>query len=237
MKEDTLISEVKRKLGYPAINLELSLEQYKDAIKDSLRFYSRIKPKIVNRDTNNILRGGVDSSYIQLNHEEMKDLIDVVACDYKNILEQRFNYSGLIDTPVVPYSWQSDASRYTLEMQKIKMNASAIGYDGDWTYDENMGRIFLAPVVKGGETVRYVLTKIRSISDIPVVDEDLFKKLAEAFCRDVLADIRGKYSGIPSPGGDLTLDADRQQAKADALKAEVKTDLMSQSFPTPWTHG
>ena len=75
------------------------------------------------------------------------------------------------------------------------------------------------------------LAKLRDLKSIPLVNEDLFIKLIQSYCRDVLADIRGKYSGIPSPAGEVKLDAAEQRAKAKELRDEVENKLIERRKP------
>lgn len=230
MDAQKLKENVKRRLGHPQIKIELDEEDYDIAISDALRFYSRIKPLLVSRSTT---QGG---SYIQLDNNDRKDLIEIVACDYKNVIKTNFNFGGLIDIPFIPYHYQTRTDRFLGIMQKIDMDAQVLGYDGDWKYNENDGRIYFSPPTNGVE-VAYVMSKLRNLETIPVIDEDLFRKLIEAFCREKLSDVRGKLRNIPSPAGELTLDADEQAQKAKDMKEEVKAELIGQRSPTPIIFG
>jgi len=228
-----IIAKTKRQLGEPQIKIELSAEDYQDSLFNSRTFYSRIKPKKVYGATTNT-NGG---AYVQLTDAERKDLIDVVDCDYKNIIKQTFNYGGIIETPIIPYEWQLRSDRYVAVFNKIQMDAKTLGYDGDWKFVDYEGRIYLSPQVLDGVEVAYILTKIREVQEIPTIDLDLFVKLMEAFCRDKLADVRGKYSGVPSPAGTLTLDAAEQRAKAEKLREDVKATLYDQMGPAGYSYG
>lgn len=233
--EQDVIDIVKRRMGHPQVVVELEEADYQDALDFALRFYSRIKPLKINRSTSNVLAGG---QYIQLTDEELTDLIDVVACDYIPLFKGYQSFGGLIDQPGIIFGnyTKTGASRYLQSMQMLEMNAQTLGFDGDWVYVESDGRIYFTPPVKQVE-VKYVLTKVRTVATIPYVDEDLFMKLVESYSRDKLADIRGKMKNIPSPAGEIVLDADEQRAKAESLRVEVEEKLKAERLPTPFMFG
>lgn len=233
MQTSDVIARVKRQLGEPQVKVELAEKDYEDSLSNAATFYSRLKPKKVSRSTFET-NGG---NYIVLSEEDKVNLIDVVDCDYKNIIKSTFNYGGIIETPIIPYEWQLRSDRYVATFNKIAMDAKELAYDGDWQYDENTGRLYLSPPVISSVEVAYIITKIRTVEEIPSIDLDLFIKLVEAFCRDKLADIRGKYTGIPSPGGTLTMDAAEQRTRAQALKDEVKEALLNQVPPAGFLYG
>jgi len=234
MKPEVLTETVKRTLGHPQLNIELNQEDYNDAVSKATKFYSRMRPLRVSRSTGNV---GNNGNFITLSDDDKKNLIDVIDCDYNNIVRQNFNFNGLIDMSFIPYEWQMRSDRYLASMQKISADAKVLGYDGDWKYDEETGRVYFDPPVKNAREVRYVLLKLRTLEQIPPIDEDLVLMLVESFCRDKLADVRGKIKGIPSPSGTLELDSAEQRTMAADLREKVKTEITEQRYPTPMQFG
>jgi len=212
---------IKRKLGHPAVVVELDDNQLEDAVQDALRMFNR--HLMVFR--NNVLR----ESYEYANIELPADTLGVYYVCFL-MPDSLRNYTQINIFEILSrlvYPEMPMGEWYMIRMF-YKMFQRVRGTDPDWRYDREANVLHVD--THGGPY------DVSCITGHPVTVETLtegskqryertFLKAAVAEAKQVISPIRGKFGGIPAPGGTLTTDADKMATEAQATLEKIEGDL------------
>lgn len=213
---DNVKSWVKRKLGYPVVQVELTDDQLEDCIDDAL---DEIAPWVVQRQ------------YITLPASQCMDL-------------SPYNVSYVIN--VHKADGEQDAQAQVdvfnpMSYTEIRGGSSIRGYT--YTRIEQQLYTGLVQQLKDNISYRFIKPKLYldigyptatrvtieyspEIDDLESITDALYqkfvKRFALAYARAVLSDIRGKYAVSGSP---VELDGSTQESKSDKELESIRQEL------------
>lgn len=230
--ESKIIKYVKSKLGYPVVNVELTLGQFKECIQEAL---DEISPWVVQPHYITLpYSSKIDTSKYNISY--VINVIDANASQFSNL-----GTSGNIDVFDTQFSMSMQSySPYqsilysSLELGLMSRISSDIkGTSGvNWTWIRDDKALYVDTHDKS--TTQVTIEYSPRISCVEDLDEELYmnfmKKFTLAFCREVLVSIRGKYKVSGSP---TELDSSEQDSKSsselDRLRSELR-DTVSTHF-------
>lgn len=216
-----LKENIKRKLGYPLVRVELTEQQLKDSIDEAI---NEISPWVVQPESITV---NVAES-IDLTDYAVSYIINVIPADLDTSTEQ---VNDIFSTQYQINSYR-DAVYTQLEVGLINRINAQVGSRIHWTWFKKDNTLMIDVGTTNAKriTIEYS-PRVNSTSDL--VDEiylNFINKFALAFARETLASIRGKFTVDGSP---VSLDADNQDSKSSSelerLRQELK-DTVSTHF-------
>lgn len=222
----------KRKLGYSSTGIEVELDddQLQDSIDDALEIYGRFKPKR--------LRGIITVSM----GVEAYDLGTLLIPPPRGVLELQWRHMGanveameftnlLLHMPQFPFG---DFQHLASAKQWLKTLSRVIGTESDWEFDEASKKLFIAniPIDADKAMIYYIVDP--ALSDIPNSEQRYIKDLVLAESMLNLAFVRGKHKGIPTPVGNISMNAKELEERGSFLKATTVENIQRTSLePVP----
>jgi len=118
-----------------------------------------------------------------------------------------------------------------------EMAERAYGTDPDWEWED--GFLYLSPAPSASSVCTVEYATPYSLEDIEEGSEvgELFLLLAGAKARRILRAVRGKFRGVPSPGGTVQLDADTLLQEAQEAEEEYRRRVGEKRFYGFFTAG
>jgi hypothetical protein len=104
----------------------------------------------------------------------------------------------------------------------LKNERDAQGISGSGSYYNASGSAVSSPIIGDYSNVPYNVIPYGSINS---VGRQWIRKYFLALCKEVLGAIRQKYSSIPIPGAEVTLDGAELRSEATAEKTDLVTQL------------
>lgn len=213
LTEDNLRDYVLRRLGFPAVVVELAPSQIDDAIDDVLRQVNqhmfRAEPKVLARQYGHNVAIGLG--------DESRGVIIVKALFPKDEeIYAQLNIFELMYRLVYPRlpigEWYQLRSFYEM-YQRVR------GTEPDWYVDE-MNKILYVDCISGPYDIFYVPTFDLTMANFFTGKRMYLQLLLDgiiARSKLTLSQIRGKFtSTIPAPGGSLTTNADVLRSEGEA---------------------
>lgn len=213
-----------RALGGSRVCVELQPADLEDAIVAALLWYEATFGGVVKRMELPIVTGTVAYTLAA----DVRGVTDIIfSWSYgSSIMRGPFpdipnEYQGL------PGPMTSDTSTYVQELQAMEAQAQVYNWEPDWEYfwPERKLTLTTPPVESGTAVVEYVSTDI-DISHLTAKEWMLLRDWALADAKERLGLMRGKWQGLPVPGGDRTMDGDalRQEGaqEKDRLREAAK---------------
>ena len=213
---------MKRKLGYPQVFVELTDDQMDDAVDDALRKFNR--HLFIKRT--NFLAEATSDRFIQLDDDVIQVsfvnfLLPQYAQEYANVsvfeIMTRMVYPASMDIA----EWYTTKMYYQL-FQKIR------GADPSWSYDPDKN-LLIFDLIGGPWSVFYCTSNLLTVDSILNKGRRRYKEdfleLCIAYAKQSMSLIRGKFGGIPSPGGTLQMDADKLDRQAQEVIERVDKKL------------
>ncbi len=197
-----LCSWIKRKLGYPTINLEIDDSVILDNINDAIQWFQRYSGGVTYQNALIIdLAPGIDTYTL---NENVASIIDFdTSYSFGGSITQLFTVENILynegmlagHAPMEMVTWEL-AQEY-IELMKDKLAARFFV-----NYNKYTRELKLTP--KPTKALTGILT-VYSFWEhnvkTTIFDEPVVKNLALAYTKIVLGTIWGKYNGIPLPGG------------------------------------
>lgn len=239
MNREQLIDYVKRQLGYPTVNVELTVEQMSDAID---RAIDEIKPwySVFKYLTIDVTSSCIDLS--EYNVMEVTDVIKVMSADQRRSESvDPFSYQ-LSRFPVKSsYSGFSRINSYnhkiisqTAEIQRerfydqlamiIDNRTSGILYENiSWKFYDGKLYIDTGHPSTSVVTIEYI-TNIKDVDDIEEGTQFMtyLQNLSVAFSQIILSRVTGKYSLSGSPS---SINYQDMRSEANSEIDRIRTDL------------
>lgn len=210
---------IKRKLGYPTVDVELDDDQLEDCIDDAL---DEVAPWVVQRQYITLPA----SECIDLSEYKVAYVINVHKADISSVSSANsldvfnpFSYKMVVTRQSVLYD-QLEHILYNKQMGDLKDNIS-------FKFIQNKLYLDIGYPTATRVTIEYS-PRITDVSILAEDDEDshlyrkFVKRFALAYARKTLVNIRGKYTVTGSP---VELDADRQDSKSEAEIEALRTEL------------
>ena len=224
-----VIDYLKRRLGAPTVNIELTVDQWQDSVDDALRMYNRYMftavPNLARSEIINDQASNTGTVILQLDD-------DVTGVLYVNILRPRewratlqLNVFELMYRMAMPIM---SPGEWYMKKMFIEMYRKVQGTEPDWKFDETTRRLYV-DCIAGPFDIFYVTAQNLSIdkflsTGIKGRNLEEFLRLALCYAKERISYVRGKFTTIPVPGGSLAVDADRMgsEARADMEKLELQ---------------
>jgi hypothetical protein len=215
---------MKRKLGFPQVRVELTDDQMEDAVDDALRKFNR---HLFVKKTNFHAESSTDQ-FLQLDDDVIQVtfvnfLLPQYAQEYANVsvfeIMTRMVYPASMDIA----EWYTTKMYYQM-FQKIR------GADPTWSYNPD-SNLLVFDLIGGPWTIFYCTSNLLSVDSILTKGRRRYKEdfleLCLAYAKQTMSLIRGKFGGIPSPGGTLQMDADKLDQQAQEVIARVEQKLLN----------
>jgi len=223
---DQLANYIKRQLGFPTWQVELSHQQILDKVQDALFKFSQYRPKLgyqalpLARNVNAYLKGVEIGQDGPIQVDFVEPLPTPTAIFYGNLIDP----APLFRTGLDEYdTW--------MRWRKTWMRVTSV--QPDWYYDQ-VGKVLYIhnPIERYSASVFAYLT-YNDTTELTQVGAEWVKEYSLETCRWLYGDIMSKYSGaIPGPLQNLQLD---QQKRSNAEKRieqlEQKLHGMQQLSP------
>lgn len=194
IEADALISWIKRQLGYPQVAVELSGEQLNDCTNNALEDFDKFVPRLYYRALD-VLPGV--TRYGPFSEAEVGD--GVVHVQFTD----RFRNPHVHD-PFFGISYLNElrgdfktfiiANQFRETLEKVDSEEPEFKWDPVTRY-----LMIHSPNTQYRGTITYV--KRWTVPEIERQWHQDFRRLALAYGREILAEIRGKYEMIPTAGG------------------------------------
>ena len=229
LTRDNVVDYVRNQLAFPIVDVELEDEHIDQAIENSLMLFNRFIGEIQMR----CYYERLDSVVIDM-EEGVRGVCDT-KCSFpeSNRIFAQLNVFELMYRMVYPNlpigEWYFLRTAYELYMR-------VRGSEPEWLYDEFSRRLYVD--CSGGPWDIYVaLVKDLTMDTLQEGFRAYTKPFLDAtvaHAKEILAKVRGKYAGIPAPGGNLMADADKLGAEAAAVIDETKLLLENEArFAAP----
>lgn len=233
---DTIKSRIQSRLGASCRTVELSDDQFHEAINQALELWTMYESKVEYHRAENVITSEQQPFFLELPTDE----------SYKGVRAVYF---------LVPY-WAVTGG-YTIfelmeKMTLTRMNVGGLslarsswemyrkirGVDPTWHEDKKTNRLYLYAPSGPFEAGYELLFKYTDPEEIPLGRDSLFMKVVEGYSRLMLGEIRGKFGGsVLSPGGgSFNLDADHQRTRGQQLvdEATERLSVGRTSGPVPF---
>lgn len=216
--EGFFVSWVKRQLGHPIIDVELDEDQIKDAVKEALAHYSKVKPY---RATESFSVGpgitrhvwttkGVRGVYdVQIKPAQEGLLAPNIE---SQMLSGAFAYYG-VRAPMY------DIRYYEYLRQWAKIASRQLSSEPDYHMDDDRSGIWIYAPGTDAKVMAVVTLDHLTPETIPSWDQAWFRKYVLALSKRTLGAIRRKFSVILGANKDIALDG---SAVADEAKTEIE---------------
>ncbi|SMO59463.1 hypothetical protein SAMN06269117_11322 [Balnearium lithotrophicum] len=213
--KDIVLSE----LGYPKVEVELTDEQINRCISFAL---SRINSDFVKKNKVALLLTPGQQSY-PFPYEPFR--VTYIPNPPEDI------FSLFSEGNFLSIAYYARLKAWT------EMAERAYGTDPDWEWED--GVLYLNPPPTSSSVCAVEYVTPYSLGEIEQGTEigELFLLLVGAKARRILRTIRGKFSGVPSPGGTVQLDADVLLQEAQEAEEEYKRRVEERKFYGFFTTG
>lgn len=223
-----------RRLGKSGcMDVELTDEQLDDAVDEAKRWWMRYQ-------------GNLKKVYLTV--VSGQSVYDVVPDAY-SVVDVLFEEVG-IDVPTVydvenydiypSYIFFSPNASYADLIQYIQYRETSrrvFGADLDWEYDRPRRKLVIFPEPTRSFLVQYsYYAKTLKVSDLEPWAYDMVRRYSLAMAMETLSYVRGKYSQIPSAGGEFSLNADTLQTQSEIMRTEL-TEQIKQFRKPMWLFG
>jgi hypothetical protein len=194
---------VKLRLGAGLVRVELKDRHIDAAAKEALRIYSRYRP----------LRRFVSVNLIENITEYPLDY-DTLGVYRMDFVHRQVSLAVIEDIFHRRYYEPiHDMDQYVTYLQYIDTLKRVLSIEPEWHFEraQQEGKkpiLFIHAPHQANTILAMAVTVVkRPMHMIPFLHEDWIQRYALAFCKEILARVRGKWSNIPSPSGGQGLDA------------------------------
>ena len=211
---------IKSRLGYPEVEVELTDTNLDTAITDAIDLFNHYTTVRVPA----VARSQVGSVTIQLDAGAKgilycKALMPQELRDYTsmNIFELMFRMVW----PRMPIGdWLFYRSQF-------KLYQRARGREFGWQFDETTKKLYL-DCWGGPWDIVYIVGMPVTAGDFETGKAayvDVLKKAVLGYAKGILAEIRGKFTSVPAPGGQLMTNAQQLATDSAKLITEAETTI------------
>lgn len=219
--EDYLLEYVKRQLGYPTVNVELTTMQVKDCIEEVVELFNRYLP--LTETQGQTLNKG---KYVVSQPDSNLGVLDVEFLR-RDRLDEYSVESALIYDPFYFISSGSlggmDPAFYTASRMWLESVGRVFGAEFD--YESNDEGVFLYLPAEANVKIVWAMP-YTSLEDIKPEYHSLFKKLTLAKSKQILGEIRRKYAGVPAASGVVQMNGAELVNEGKAEEDRFTDDLI-----------
>lgn len=225
-----LRDHIKRKLGWPVINLEFNSEQLDDAIDDAIKRFTKHSGDATYRSALMINMTAGETEY-PLNDE----VESVLSLNTQTSIGGGVNTLFTIQNQMYnagyfnAFSGSMNLTSYQMAMEYIAMSNSMLSaqYFTEFNKFTNTLHITPAPSEDMVGVLEIYSKRDFTTATSTIYDEDWVKDYSLALSMITLGRIWGKYDGMPLPGGG-TLNAADMKADGREDKKELEETLISE---------
>lgn len=194
---DRLKLEIYYDLGWPVVRVEAIEPWIDNAIDRAFREFSRYSPQseewVSFPTTSNVNRYRVPDDYVTI----------------RNVIYRPYSF-GIFFYDMFPgwgawYDWLRNyisLTDYTITDMYLEMSERVTGQNGTWEFHHPY--IYLYPMPRNSVPVFVKVQKL--IQEEAIREEEWIRRHALATIKIRLGRVRSKYSSLPGPRGDITLD-------------------------------
>jgi len=222
-----LYNWVKRQMGDPVVKAAVTFEQFQDVVDESLEIVNKYKPRrivVVIPVSRSVKKYSLPSDPV------VKAVVDV---DFDVPILQAFANLALDNYADFLYIY--DIQYYAELQQWYKGLSRVLGVETFWRFDKESYALYIDDIPSNASraSVLYLADHVISNDQLTTLeksDEVAFKKLVLAKCKKIEGMIRGKYSSIPAPGGQITLNADHLINSGEKEEDEIINSWIVSSY-------
>jgi hypothetical protein len=211
-------------LGYPSVTVELTSSNFTTAINETLSVYNRWCARE--------LPGAVSLVSGQYAYPlpgvSSRGVTDVTFVRKDQLALTAFPFFGR-EFPIWP---QIQFDEFVLAQSHWETVRRMASVDPDWEWQVQNSTLYITLGGPSGSQdpslydVHYRYRQDVSLTQVPLSHHSWFRRYCLAVCKEILGRARGKWSGtVPSPGGNLTLDAASLLEEARAERASLDEEI------------
>jgi len=244
--EKEFIEEIKRKLGWPVVKVELDDSQWQDVLKQTRRWFMAKKSLVamVKKSYpacgNPISFGEIDSTngvYKILEvipDESQSGLQGSVYSNYYELLPNGYPLWGDTGTYGFGRGIRSQNSYLVQILTQIEQRRKIYGAGFDWSIREdyvNGHALYLFPSERARQYIVIYKPKILPINLLEGWDSEIFFRWGIAETKETLGIIRSKYKDYPAAGGTISTDGPELLEQAKEEKERLQKDILTSQGP------
>lgn len=228
-----LVGYIKRQLGWPKVRLELTDEQYIDALQKALRRFVSVAER-PEKYYQFLTTAGKGVYLLPDDFVGMHETLYWIPDDIVNFIQNYTAYQMYVN-----FTGNLDISTYHEIMEHLQLKINQIGVVPTWEILPNPYRIKLYPIPQFSD--RHVVFPYVAMPRIEewtpqqdLIGYDWALDYATAICKKTLARIRGRYgSNVVVGDMSVTQDADVLLAEAKEELANLEIALQDQAYIMP----
>ena len=217
----TIKNRVLTRLGFPTVDIEvedLASDSFWDnAIADALDTYSIHFP-FVRSQTNNIEAS--DESF-QLSYPTTA-LLEVIP--------EKTTFERLPYITALYGELANVVEHYAIIEAEMELMQDILGLLFTFELQDDQETVLITPIPQHNFMVKTKYGIKRELKQVRPVHEKWFIDYVEALTMVTLGRVRGKYKGIETPMGTLTLDGDEMLTQGNEKKKELEEALVNTSY-------
>ena len=221
-----LIKILKHQLGYPAVCVELSEEQFNIAIDNALdEFRRRADNAYVHRHITITLKRGQSNYYLNDPRNKTDKIVSVLKVHRANALGMQ-TINNLYSQPFLNqlFSGQMmDLTSIFLFNQLSEQYNKIFAGDLVYTWDEASRNLMILRSLQNQEEQVILEVALERTEQELLLDrwpKQWLQAWAQSECLEMLALIRSKYGNLPGPNGGVTLNGDQLLNLANEIQTE-----------------
>jgi len=224
LDEGNYISWVKRQLGWPTIDVELTDDQIKDALVDALGFYSKVKPRRIT-ESFEIPPGIVHHVWTT------PGVRGIYECQIKPSQEglQSPNIEGQMLSGAFAYygvrSPMYDIRYYEYLRQWAKIASRELSSEPDYHEDDDHSGVWIYAPGTDAKVMMVVTVAHLNPDTVPSWDQPWLRKYTLARAKLTLGYVRRKFAMVLGANKDIQLDGVAMVTEAEAAVEKLETEL------------
>ena len=234
---------ISRTLGAPTVAVELTDDQYDDAISEAKFWFMGL----IGQMKNKVLTVQPDGGAFDV----ADDCLSVVEC-YFDIqragLFDQFSWAGVELNPLGFGMYGAYGSYGTIgggysdivqSMQYLEQARRILSADRDWEWDYQAKKLRIYPTSGDIGTNVFVVYMVdeMDLSKVRPYEYRLIRKYALAEAMTTLGNVRSKYADGPSATGSITLNGSDLIANADMIRDTVREQILALRPPANFFTG
>lgn len=229
-KKDDYVVRIKRQLGYPVVQIEMTDEHVTDAIDTALDTYAAtvgVKKIFVITASNGVSTYDL-SNITQGPGGDPLNIDDVIDLQYVPTTDVAYYGYGMYEVPGYPFNnLINNAADYDNIRRNVETSRQLFGAVVDWQYDRVARKLYLKlPESSATVSIEYTNGDRLTVDDIKASHKSVFFDLCVAYAKKTLGLIRRKYEGAKLPGGEVKLDGQALYDEGDKAVTEISDKLI-----------
>lgn len=226
-----MIRDLQLSLGYPTIDIELDDQQYALAVNRALSFYQRWAVGNATKRDNIIMSAASGVSAYQMPNDVLSMVDSYLGADtLAGNANELFTFENILWNTGVLNVWNwgyFGLVSYELSLQYLNMLQQMIPSKYVVQFHRSNKTLTITPTPTKNDIL--FLSIHRAMPTSGLYDAEWVFDWAKAECMEILGRIRGKYTSLPGPGGNVTLDGreltqqalnDKERLREALLRAE-----------------